>query len=291
MKMRDGGCRWRVACDNRAMLGESPLYDARDDKLWWVDIKGRRLWVLEPELGTSRGWPLETRVACLAVPNRQWPESRRGAGSFLCACDLGFAWLTVNEEGVCLEPIAHPEADRPGNRFNDGKIGPDGRFFAGTMDDAEEEETGCLYALSPDGSVATIDGPYKVPNGPAFAPDGRAMFVNDSARGRTYRFPVGPGGEIGERTLFYQFGEDEGAPDGMVVDRQGNLFIGLWGGAGIAVLSPEGALLKKMPLPASQITACAFHGDDEKRLYATSAAIGAPPEDRYAGNLFAIDLL
>ncbi|MFD0987438.1 SMP-30/gluconolactonase/LRE family protein [Methyloligella solikamskensis] len=283
--------RWRVACETRAVLGESPLYDPRDGKIWWVDIKGCRLWAYEPGTGSSAGWELQTRVACIVVPDTTWPEDRQGAGSFLCACDSGFAWLTVAGDAVSLDVITDPEPGLPGNRFNDGKLGPDGRFFAGTMDDAEEEATGTLYALSPDGSIAVIDRDYMVPNGPAFSPDGRAMFVNDSAKGRTYRFALGANGEIGERSLFRQFGDGEAAPDGMTTDAHGNLLVGLWGGWGIAILSPEGALQGKIPLPTAQITSCAFNGENGSRLYATSAAIGLEPEDRYAGNLFAIDLL
>ncbi len=286
----EAGSHWRVACDTRAILGESPVFDPRDGLVWWLDIKGKALWRYDPKSELSAKQNLPVRVTCLAVPDGHWPEERRGAGHFLCGSDAGFAWLTVQGPEVKIEAIAHPESDKPGNRFNDGALAPDGRFFAGTMDDDEEEVSGTLYALAPSGEVSAIHGSYHVPNGPAFTPGGEVMFQNDSPRGITYRIPLQDDGATGDPEIFHRFEPGEGAPDGMAVGSDGNLYVALWDGGGIAVLSPERERIGFLPLPTPRITSVAFHGDDPKRLYATSAAIGRPDDDRYAGCLFEIDL-
>lgn len=283
--------QWSVACDARAVLGESPVFDPRDGRVWWVDIKGCALWSYDPAHSLSRNWSLAGRVSCLAVPDRHWPSERCGAGSFLCAGDSGFAWLTVRGNSVTVEPIAHPEAHLPGNRFNDGTLAPDGRFFAASMDDSEKQAAGTLYALTPEGEVQPLRSGYLVPNGPVFDPKGDAFFHNDSPHRITYRIPLNPDGTAGDAEPFHRFGAEDGYPDGMAIDEEGNLYIALWDGGGIAVLSPEGERLGFLPLPTARVTACAFHGENPRRLYATSASIGRPAENPYAGNLFEIDLL
>ena len=147
--------------DCKAVLGEGPLWVAREQALYWVDVKGRLVFRRGKE-GALTSWDTPFRIGSLAP---------RAEGGFVAGTGRGLAFVDL-EQGR-FEPFADPEPDRPGNRFNDGKTDRRGRFWAGTMDDAEKQFSGALYRLDPDLGWSRIDDGYKVTNGPAFSPDGR----------------------------------------------------------------------------------------------------------------------
>ena len=187
------------AADVHALLGEGPVWVEREQALYWVDIKGRKIFRLGED-GTLRSWDTPMRVGSLAP---------RTAGGFVAG---------PTGAGICrscchrFEIFANPDEDRPDNRFNDGKVDRQGRFWAGTMDDREREATGTLYRLDPDLRVTTADQGYRVTNGPAFGPDGRIMYHNDSARQVTYAFDLDASGNVANRREFLCFGEATAFP-------------------------------------------------------------------------------
>ncbi len=103
-----------------------------------------------------------------------------------------------------------------------------------------------------------------------------------------YRFELHGDGALRNRSVFLQFGPDEGKPDGMTVDSEGALWIALWGAARVSRYTAHGHLDRSVTLPASQITSCAFGGAALDRLFVTSAAEGISGEPM-AGSLFEID--
>ena len=131
----------RCALPARALLGEGPLWDPEDRVLYWVDIKGRSVHRFDPATGRDVAWPTPEDVGSLA---------RRVAGGLVVALRSGFHFLDVVTGAIRL--VAQPEADRPENRFNDGKPDRRGRFWAGSMHDPETRPTGALYRLDPDGA-------------------------------------------------------------------------------------------------------------------------------------------
>jgi xylono-1,5-lactonase len=281
-----------VACvwPARATLGEGPCWDTSTRKLYWTDIKGARLHAYSPKDGHRETWALPCRVGSVGLPPPGW-NLPPGQGTALLACgDPGLMWLILDAGGATTVVIAHPEAHLPHNRFNDGKIGPDGRYWAGTMHDPETEASGSLYAFAPDGSVMQLDSGYRVTNGPAFSPDGRTVYHNDSALRTIFAFDLGPDGRLANKRVFIQFAPSEGYPDGMTTDREGNLFVAMWDGARIEKISPQGVRLGHMAIPTPRVTSCTFDGDSTV-LYATSASIGLPENDPLAGGLFKIDLV
>jgi sugar lactone lactonase YvrE len=251
----------RCVADVHAVLGEGPVWVARERALYWVDIKGRKIFRLGDD-GALSEWPTPLRVGSLAPCQ---------SGGFIGGTDQGLA--LIHPESERFEIVANPEEQIPGNRFNDGKVDRRGRFWAGTMDDAEREANGTLYCFAPDFSWTTVDQGYKVTNGPAFSPLGERMYHNDSARRRTYVFDLEDGQAINRRT-FLQFGEADGSPDGMTIDSEGCLWICFWDGGCIRRFSPEGDWLETVKLPVKRPTSCAFGGLDLDRLYVTSASIG-----------------
>ena len=200
----------------------------------------------------------------------------------------GSGWTTILVEMV---EIAHPERDRPDNRFNDGKAGPDGRYWAGTMHEAEELATGSLYAFGPDGAPEVLDSGYRVANGPAFSLDGSIRLPHRFGSAGDLLPSTSPPTEP-SRTSGCSRGsrEGEGHPDGMTTDRQGNLWVAMWDGGRVEQLSPEGARLGAVPIPTPRPTSCTFVDSECTEMFVTSASVGASSEDPLAGGLFRVCL-
>lgn len=268
----------RCVADVHAMLGEGPVWVARQAALYWVDIEGRKIFRLGFH-GHWDEWPTDLRVGSL-VP--------RNDGSFIAGTDQGIA--VTKPCGFDFDIVLNPESHLPHNRFNDGKVDRQGRFWAGTMDDLGKDVTGTLYRVDPDMSCSIIDTDYRITNGPAFSPDGRIMYHNDTARQVTYVFDLDEDGRASNRRIFLQFGPGDGNPDGMTVDAEGCLWIAFWGGSCVRRFSPAGERLETVRLPVSQPSSCAFGGPDLDELYITSASVGLDEESLKmqpnAGGLF-----
>jgi sugar lactone lactonase YvrE len=262
------------------VLGEGPVWVARETALYWLDIKGLKILRLDAG-GQISEWPTPFRIGSLAP---------RKSGGFIGGTEQGIA--AIDPEAGRFGVLFNPEQDLPGNRFNDGKLDRQGRFWAGTMDDAEKAQTGTLYRIDADLSCHPIDSGYKVTNGPAFSPDGKVMYHNDSGRQVTYAFDLDASGMATNRRVFLQFKEGEGSPDGMTVDAEGCLWVCLWDGWAVRRYSPKGEWLETVRMPVARPTSCAFGGRDLDRLYISSASIDLDEQARKmqpnAGGLFMV---
>jgi sugar lactone lactonase YvrE len=232
-------------------------------------------------------WP-SGEVSSWTTPCRVTAVAPRQTGGLVAACEEGWAFIDLERETI--DAFGDPEPEILGNRFNDGKVDRQGAFWAGTMDDAEEAETGALYRLDPSLRWTRVDGGYRITNGPAFSPDGAWLYHSDSARQRVYRFPLHGDGSVGARETFLQFGAGEGHPDGMTVDAQGCLWIAFWDGWCLRRFDPGGETIGRIDLPVQRPTSCTFGGPDLDALFITSARIGLSAEQLaeqpHAGDLF-----
>lgn len=270
-----------LVADVKAVLGEGPVWVAREAALYWVDIKGRRLFRLDDD--GMREWSTPVRVGSIAP---------REGGGFIAGTDAGFYAIDLDDEPR-FTPLFDPEVDLPDNRFNDGKVDRAGCFWAGTMDDTERASNGSLYRLNSARAFVKRDEGYAVTNGPAFSPAGNIMYHTDSARRTIYRFALAPDGSLGERSEFLHFTGAEGYPDGMTVDAEGCLWIAFWDGWAVRRFSAAGEVLFTIETPVQRPTSVAFGGPALDRLYITSARVGldetALTVQPYAGGLFMVD--
>ena len=258
--------------DARADLGEGPAWEARSGVLYWVNIRAGHLHSFNPQDGTDRTIDVGEPIGC-AAPRR--------LGGLVLGLRSGFATIdsppSSGEEAearVDVRPLLNPEPHLPGNRFNDGKCDPAGRFLAGSMDNAEEEATGSLYSLSPDGQARTlINGGIRISNGLTWSPDYRTFYFIDTPT-RTvmaYAYDLASGG-IGNPRPVITVPPALGWPDGMSADREGMLWVAIWGGAKLTRWDPAtGKLLNEIPFPAFNVSSCAFGGPDLTDLYVTTA--------------------
>jgi sugar lactone lactonase YvrE len=277
--MNPARCVWPAG----ALLGEGPVWIEAEQSLYWVDVKAPAVHRFVPESGERRSWPMPEQIGSL-VP-------RRGGG-FVAGMKSGFAFVDL--EANRIDYIANPEADLPGNRFNDGKCDAHGRFWAGTMDDGEQLATGALYRLDPDRSWRRMDSGYSITNGPAFSPDGALLYHTDTLKRTIYAFDLSPGGEISNKRTFIQIPAEQGYPDGMTVDSEGCIWLAHYGGWRVTRFTPEGRGERVIELPVAQVTCCGFGGPRLDRLFITTAAKQLTSEalarQPLAGGLFAIDV-
>jgi sugar lactone lactonase YvrE len=253
--------RVELIADIGAVLGEGPQWVARDSALWWVDIKGQEIFRWSD--GALDRWETPLRIGSL-LP--------RASGGFIAGTDQGIAAIDPLENRFDI--LFNPEADRRTNRFNDGKVDRQGHLWVGSMDDEENQASGAFYRIGPDLACVRVDDGYRVTNGPAFSPDGTTVYVNDSARQKTFSCALREDGSLTAKSVLKQWGEGDGYPDGMTVDSEGCLWIAFWDGWCVRRVSPEGEVLRTVRLPVARPTSPAFGGAGLDQLFVTSASIG-----------------
>jgi xylono-1,5-lactonase len=266
-----------------AHLGEGPLWDGGRAVLWWVDIRSATLHAHHLASGANSVQSLPHRLTALGLAD---DDTLVGVG------DGGFVRLSVSADlQVSMQEVIAPLTLPPGVRFNDGKVDAAGRFWAGSMDDAEAAACGCLYRLNRQRQVSSIRSHIGVPNGPCFFADG-TMLITDSARGLITALTLDAAGDPVAEQPFAEFTASQGYPDGMTVDAEDHVWIAFWDGWCLRRLSRTGQLVAEIALPVQRPTCPAFGGHKLDRLFVTSATTGLSVTQRaqqpFAGGLLAL---
>ncbi|ADZ69860.1 SMP-30/gluconolactonase/LRE family protein [Polymorphum gilvum] len=271
-----------VTClvDGRYALAECPTWDERTQTLFWADIRGCAVHAMDWATRELRSWTFENQVGSFGLT---------GDGRLVVA-----VWdriLLFDPQSGDRRFLAEVEADLAQTRLNDGKVGPDGAFWVGTMDTSRiRQPIGALYRVSGDGAVRKITGGLHVSNGLAWAPDGRTLYHADSTPGWIDAWDFDPRtGAVGGRRRVAEMTGDLGRPDGATVDVDGNYWSAGVSAGVLNVLSPVGAILRRIALPVPRPTMPCFCGPDLDDLVVTSlrpddeAALAAAP---HSGSLF-----
>jgi sugar lactone lactonase YvrE len=270
--------------EDNALLGEGPVWDHRTGRLYWVDIEGFKLHIYDPAAREHGTINIGQFIGSFAV---------RQAGGLVAALKSGFA--AIDPETGEITPIADAESHLPGNRFNDGKCDPAGRFWAGSLclDEDNGQGKGNLYCLYPDHSVQLKAPGVWISNGLAWTQDARTMFYIDSPMKTVtaYDYDKATGDIANPRVVISVPAHEMGFPDGMTIDEEGMLWIAHWDGSRICRWNPQtGAVLAEIKLPVSRPTSCVFGGEDLGTLYITSARTRLSQEklagQPLAGSLF-----
>ncbi|MBI5275623.1 MAG: SMP-30/gluconolactonase/LRE family protein [Burkholderiales bacterium] len=268
-----------LVLDARNAVGECPVWVPAEQALYWVDIEARAIWRWRD--GDALQWAVDQQVACIA------PRAR---GGWIAAMETGVYTVELGQPAQLLHEAAHP---RPGMRFNDGRCDRQGRMRAGTMlaDMAGAQAVGTLYAI--DGGLTPLVHELITPNGLAFSPDGRTMYLSDSHPRvqQVWAFDYDTDtGRPHNRRLFVDMKALPGRPDGAAVDVDGCY----WNCANDAGLvhrfTPRGELDRSIALPVKKPSMCAFGGPQLDTLYVTSIRPkGIDLTDQpLAGGLFAL---
>jgi sugar lactone lactonase YvrE len=257
----------RPVWELQAELGEGPVWVERDSALWFVDIKKRQIHRYDPIRGSKGSWDSPEPVGFL------FPAE---GGGFVAGLQSGL--YHFDEATGAFNEIVAVEADKPGNRLNDGVVDPQGRLWFGTMDDAEKAKSGAFYCFD-EGRLSrtALDG-ITITNGPTVSPDGKLLYFVDTLKGTIGVADIRDDGTLGPAWPFVRIEPKDGHPDGPTIDREGCVWIALYAGWEARRYSPEGRLLQTVRFPVANITKLAFGGSDLRTAYATTARQLLSPE-------------
>ncbi len=266
--------RIEVLIDLKTTLGEGPLWDVDQQRLYFIDSFDGRVFRCTAEGGEVRSWDLPAKVGSIAL--------RKDGEGAICSLATGFHALDF-KTGEC-SLITDPESDKPANRINDGKVDRRGRFVAGSMDTMEEGPNGALYRLDPDFSLHRLDSGIVVSNGPCWSPDDKTFYFADTWSGEiwAYDYDIETGAVANRRTFTTVDTSRGGAADGSTVDAEGFLWNAQVYDAKLVRYAPDGSLDRVIDMPVNKVTSVNFGGPDMDILFVTSMA--KPPLPRFPGD-------
>ncbi|HEY2349170.1 MAG TPA: SMP-30/gluconolactonase/LRE family protein, partial [Puia sp.] len=268
---------------NACLLGEGPVWDFRKKTICWVDILNGQIHEYNPSDQSHKVSSVHQMIGAVAVCK---------SGQFIAALKNGFGFID-RDSGV-ISMISNPEHEIPGNRFNDGKCGPDGRFWAGTMSHTDEPEKGSFYLLDRDLSVTKKMERISISNGLTWSLDNSILYYIDTPTFTVAAFDFDRvNAVLTNKRIAIRIPENNGSPDGMTIDSEGMLWIAHWDGWQITRWDPlSGEKILSIPLPVARVTSCCFGGVLFNDLYITSARNGLSQdqlrEQPLAGSLFVI---
>lgn len=263
---------WNTLPATPDLLGECPTWDDATQTLYWTDIPGMVLKSWHAPSGLHRAWPMPGEVGSFAL---------RRQGGALLAMRSGFALFDFTTRE--LTPLPSPDYDRTQMRFNDGRCGPDGRFYVGTMFEPRGRADGRLFRLDTDLRWTELpDTNAVVSNGLAFSRDGRSMYHSDSSSHiiNVHDFDAATG-NIGPRRTFATVPRPEennglnlGRPDGAAVDAQDCYWSAMYEGQRLVRFAPDGTIDREIPFPVRCPTMLCFGGDNLDTLFVTTSRNG-----------------
>ncbi|MGT2476584.1 SMP-30/gluconolactonase/LRE family protein [Paraburkholderia terrae] len=242
-------------------IGESPLWDNDRGILWFVDIAAHAIYSFEPVKRTLDRFEMPAPVGSIGLTTDKRLVVALKTGVHLFDPVTG-----------ALDFLVNPEADRPGNRLNDGKVGPDGCFWVGSMDENSTQISGALYRIEPSGQYTRVRDGLFAANGLAWSPNGQTMYHADGLSPSIKAFDFDPysGAISNERDFVTLDTEEYGWPDGATIDIAGNYWsAGIFKGR-INQISPQGELLLSLQMPIMGTTMPCLGGIQGKTLFVTS---------------------
>ncbi|MFA1671939.1 SMP-30/gluconolactonase/LRE family protein [Rhizobium mongolense] len=273
-----------VLIDVKTTLGEGPLWDAAQERLYWIDSFDGRVFCATKDGHEVRAWDVPQKIGSMAI--------RKDGTGAIVSLQRGFHTLDFKTGDV--ELIHDPEPALEANRLNDGKVDRRGRFIVGSMDTKEEGPNGGLYRLDPDFSVTKIDTGIICSNGPCFSPDDRTFYFQDTWAGEiwAYDYDIETGSVSNRRTFAKVDTSRGGAADGSTVDAEGFLWNALVYDGRLVRHAPDGSVDRIIEMPVKKVTSVMFGGPNLDILYVTSMSKPPlprfPDDGRLRGSLFAI---
>jgi sugar lactone lactonase YvrE len=265
-------------------LGETPIWAPEENALYWVDWGGRPTCRFELDTGKFRTFSVSLPVTALA---------RRASGGWIAIAQNGLYQWDPETDGYRLF-AGPPEPDKPEICYNDAAVDRQGRLLVGTVNMQDPfTPDGSLYRLDPDGSLHQLDTGYATANGIGLSPDGKTVYVADQRHGQIMALDYDTAsGTASNRRLFACVPENEGMPDGLIVDAEGFIWNGRWAGWKITRYDPDGRIERQIRFPVQHVISFAFGGRDLDELFVTTAWWDLSDDERkqqpWAGDLLRV---
>ena len=268
---------WKVRC----ILGEGTLWVKEHNSIYFTDIKKRKIYSFNTVNKKKNIYNVNKEIGFL---------SHIRDYIFILGLQGELRIQNLRSKKILKSINIEPEIKL--NRINDGKTDPVGNLWFGTMDNLERKiEKGSLYRLDKNLKLMKVDKNYRITNGPAFI-DQYNFYHTDSAKKNIYKIKVNKNNKIIGKKIFKKFSNQDGAPDGMTLDKNKNLWVAHFHGACISVFNSKAKLIHKINFPAKNITNCTFGGQNNSELFVTTATKGMSKAEMrkfsYSGYLFSV---
>ena len=267
-----------------ANLGEGAIWNYKTHELYWIDIEGRQLNIYNPKSKINKVLNTESRIGTV-VPFTE--------DEALIALENGVHKIDIQTGKSNL--FTDMKSELLGSRLNDGKCDPSGRFWVGSMHLEQETAKANLYTITSENILQKKIDSVTISNGIVWTSDKKTMYYIDTPTSTIKEFDYNnETGEISNGKIAVKIPIKFGFPDGMTIDEENMLWVGMWNGNAVIRFNPKtGKVISKIEVPAHNITSCAFGGENLETLYITSARIDMTEEEliKYplAGSLFSIN--
>ncbi|MEJ5903006.1 SMP-30/gluconolactonase/LRE family protein [Ochrobactrum teleogrylli] len=273
----------KAIVDCKTILGEGPLWDVGEQKLYWIDSYGAKIFRSDENGSGVESWDVPQKIGSLAL--------REQGGAILSLAD-GFYTFDFTTGAISLIQNVKHKASTV--RMNDGKVDARGRFVSGSIEITEKGADAELYSVGADRTVRMIDDNIVVSNGPCWSPDGRIFYFADSRSRAIWAYDYDlDSGNVSNKRKFCEFGPEDGLPDGATVDAEGHVWSAGVYKSKIHRFNPAGDKVLSIDMPIVCVTSVMFGGRNLDRLYVTSMKEAPVPGIKetgpLAGSLFAVD--
>ena len=268
---------WKLKCK----LGEGTLWVKEHKSIYFVDIKKKNIFILNIKNNKKKILKVNKEIGFLAHIK---------GNIFILGLQGELRIQNLKTKKIIKSIYIEPEIKL--NRINDGKTDPAGNLWFGTMDNLERKiEKGSLYKLDKNLLLSKIDKKYMITNGPAFI-DKFNFYHTDSGKKLIYKIKINKNNKIISKKIFKKFNLKDGAPDGMTLDKNNNLWVAHFHGACISIFNKKAKRIHQISLPAKNITNCTFGGQNNSELFVTSATKSMNKQEikkyKFSGALFSV---
>ena len=269
--------------DSKCILAEGVQWNEIENRLYWCDIHGAKMWSCDEDGGNVTKFDLPDRIGSFAFDEN---------GNLLIAFVDGLYKLKAGTTD--RELIEKIDENNPVTRLNDGRCDRQGRFIVGGMDEENFQPLSQVFQY--DGhTVKTLITDVSCSNSICFSLDGKFMYFADSPTQviRKYQYEPETGKIANEFEVFAKLAESEGVPDGSCVDAEGGVWNTRFGSSSVQRYLPDGTLDKFIVVPVSQITCCCIGGKNMNRLFISTAQENLTVDQLHlqplAGGIFVAD--